>query len=215
MADYIQLRADIQSYLDEESPEFQTQLDSIIQAGQVRICRELPLAILQVESTGAFSSGVPFAALPSTAVAMVQFCVIVSGAAVPLRPRAIDWITEYWPDRSATSIQPKYWAPFDDDSLLVAPTPATALDWRMTTRQVKSPLGPGQLTNELTSRHYDLLLYSCCARGAVWLQDDRRQAMIDRFEALYLREKGVRIDNDVESRTDEYTERKPPAGTPR
>lgn len=43
--------------------------------------------------------------------------------------------------------------------------------------------------------------------------DDRRQSMIDRYEGLYQRDKAVMLGNELEIRSDEFTERKPRPGT--
>lgn len=213
MAGYNELLSHIPAELHEASEEFLARVPDFIEYGQRRICRELQLSILNIEEPGSFTALDPFIPFPSTAVAMVQLGVVVPGVGVVnLRPRSLGFLTVFWPDRSVAAEVPKYWAPFDDDNIIVAPTPLTSLAWRMTTRKVKSPLGPDSLTNEITSRHYNLLLWACCERGAHFLGDDRRKEFAGRYEALYQRDKATVLGNEAEIRSDEHTERKPPPG---
>jgi len=133
---------------------------------------------------------------------MISFQVLSSASArTALEYRDVSFINEYWPTRTSTST-PKYYADWDDDYLIVAPTPSAALTIEMNYRKRFDAISSSSTTSWLTANAYDALLYGSLIEAAIY---DKNPQMMQIYEKRY-QEAVASINNELAvRRTDGFT----------
>ena len=114
-------------------------------------------------------------------VSLENLHLIESNSRTLLQLRSDEFMMEYWPDRTATG-SPRYYAYFDDDTMYVAPTPATNISVEISYRRRLPALSSSNLTNWLTDNASDALLYGCLVEAAAF---NRNYALQERYMAMY------------------------------
>lgn len=89
--------------------------------------------------------------------------------------RSYEYVRAYWPDASLTGT-PKFYADYDYNHWLIAPTPAIDLPWEIIYYELPALLGPDNETNWLTDFAPNLLLYRTLLECAPFLGSDERIA---------------------------------------
>jgi len=178
---YSSLFSGIQQWAWDESVELSGQIPTIIENGELRLRRDLPIIAFDATTSGAFS-GNPVLSLPSRWTADRYFTVYVSGATSgPLERKTLTYVSEYWTSATQTGTA-RYYAQKGSSSLIVAPCPVSGATWEHGYREQLAPLGPVNSTNWLTVNAQDALLKSCLVEAAGFKQD---QGLLDRSEAAY------------------------------
>lgn len=102
---------------------------------------------------------------------------------IPLFARSYEYIRNYWPDEAQVDL-PQFYADYDYQHWILAPTPATALTWEILYYEQPEFLSEDFQKNWLTDYAPDLLLYATLLEAAPFLKNDERiqtwQAMYDR-----------------------------------
>jgi len=120
-----------------------------------------------------------------------------------------EFIYEYWPDDSQTGV-PKYFANYDDDSTLLAPTPDS--NYRVEMQYVGriETLSTTNTTNWLTENADDALLYGCLSEASIFTKNMEDYALYDkRYQEIVA---GLNNQSRRRRRTD-YKFPASPAGT--
>ena len=113
---------------------------------------------------------------------MISFQVLSSAAKrTAIEYRDVSYINEYWPTRTSTGT-PKYYADWNDDVYIVAPTPSAGLTIEINYRKRFEALSSSNTTNWLTANAYDLLLYGCLIEAAIY---DKNPQMMQMYEKRY------------------------------
>lgn len=126
---YSTLAADVIANMEEDSAEFLAALPSIIERAQNHLQRRLdPVNIIRFTEVSVSASS-RVLNLPADLLVLKSVQVCASGGWNNLLEQNNEFLTAYWPDY--TSVAPtKYYAPKDNASIFLAPTPpsnATAL----------------------------------------------------------------------------------------
>jgi hypothetical protein len=126
---YSTLAADIQANMEEDSDEFVSALPSIIERAQGYLQRRLdPINTFRFTEISVSASNRSLM-LPADLLVLKSIQVCATGGWTTLLEQNNEFLTAYWPDY--TSCAPtKYYAPKDNASIFLAPTPpsnATAL----------------------------------------------------------------------------------------
>jgi len=181
---YAILVQDIKDLTENNSSDFATQADEFIETTEIRLSREIvncPELFKHQTSTLTISD--PFITKPSDLISMISFQVLSSAAArTALEYRDVSFINEYWPTRTSTST-PKYYADWDDDYLIVAPTPDAALTIEMNYRKRFDAISSSSTTSWLTANAYDALLYGSLIEAAIY---DKNPQMMQMYEKRYM-----------------------------
>jgi len=117
-----QLKTAIQDYTDNSETTFVTHLPDFIRASEEKIFKSIDLDIFRKNVTSAFSSSDPFLSVPSDYLASFSLQITTSGSENFLLQKDVNFIREYTPSSSTTGV-PKYYARFDEDNFVIAPTP--------------------------------------------------------------------------------------------
>lgn len=122
---YTTLKQAIQDYTDNQETVFVTNLDNFIRAAEERVLKEAPLQVFRKNAYAALTDGQKYMPKPSDWL-FTYSCSIKptkeAGDHAFLLNKDVSFIQEYWPDPTETE-EPKYYADFDIDNFILAPTP--------------------------------------------------------------------------------------------
>ena len=116
------LKTAIQDYADNSETSFVTNLPNFIKAAEEKIFKGVDLDIFRKNVTSAFTSSDQFLTVPSDYLASFSLQITTSGSESFLLQKDVNYLREYTPATSTTGL-PKYYARFDTDNFIVAPTP--------------------------------------------------------------------------------------------
>ena len=119
---YAQLKTAIQDYCENTESSFVTNLPVFIRAAEDRIFKLVDLDFFRKNATSALTTSDPYLSVPSDYLASFSLSVTNSNSKEFLLQKDVNFIQEYNPN-SATTGTPKYYAYFDVDNFIVAPTP--------------------------------------------------------------------------------------------
>ena len=120
---YSGLKTAVQNYLDNDETTFTNTLDTFIQQTEERILKSVQLPVFRKNSTGSGTSGNTYLATPSDYLSPYSLAVVDSDSNYTyLLLKHVTWIRDYTP-AVATTGEPLYYAQFDDDTFILAPTP--------------------------------------------------------------------------------------------
>jgi hypothetical protein len=123
---YTTLRQAIQDYTDNTESTFVSQIDDFIKNAEERILKSIaPLEVFRKNATTSMTSGSKYLPKPSDWLATYTFSIVVSGENKFLLNKDVNLLQEYSPDPTATG-EPKYYADFDVDNFIIAPSPNAA-----------------------------------------------------------------------------------------
>lgn len=98
-----------------------------------------------------------------------------------LSPREPQYLRAFWPD-PAQSGEPRYYADYDFEHFMLAPTPDLPYAFELTYYERPLPLSELNETNWFTENCPQLLLYACLLEAQPFLKLDGRT---QQFQALY------------------------------
>ena len=116
------LKTAIQDYADNSETSFVNNLSNFIKASEEKIFKSIDLDIFRKNVTSAFTSSDSFLTVPADYLASFSLQITTSGSEDFLLQKDVNFIREYAPSSSTTGV-PKYYARFDEDNFIVAPTP--------------------------------------------------------------------------------------------
>lgn len=116
------LKTAIQDYADNSETSFVTNLPNFIKAAEEKIFKGVDLDIFRKNVTSAFTSSDQFLSVPTDYLASFSLQITTSGSESFLLQKDVNYLREYTPASSTTGL-PKYYARFDTDNFIVAPTP--------------------------------------------------------------------------------------------
>jgi len=117
-----QLKTAIQDYTDNNETSFVTHLPDFIKAAEEKIFKSIDLDIFRKNVTSALTSSDQYLTVPSDYLASFSLQITTSGSESFLLQKDVNFLREYSPSASTTGL-PKYYARFDENNFIVAPTP--------------------------------------------------------------------------------------------
>jgi hypothetical protein len=171
---YDSLLVDVRRYLErgftQESDQIvYDQLPRLITMGERRIARELKIEGFIRAVTTPLAAGVNVYMKPDRWRDTVSMTV----DGTPIFARAYEYIRNYWPDPAETGM-PAYYADYDYQHWIIAPTPDTAQTLEILFYEQVRFLGPDFQTNWLTEYAPDVLLYATLLEATPFLKNDER-----------------------------------------
>lgn len=120
---YAQLKQAIQDYTENDETSFVNNLPVFIRAAEERIFKNVQLSLFRKNVTANMTSSNQYLGCPSDFLSPFSLSYTNSdGEKDFLLYKDVNFLQEYSPDASATGT-PKYYAQFDVDNFLIAPTP--------------------------------------------------------------------------------------------
>ena len=119
---FAELKTAIQDFTENTETSFVTNLPVFIRAAEDRILGLVDLEYFRKNVTGVMTTGDKFLNAPDDYLASFSLSIEVSSSKVFLLQKDVNFVQEYNPNSSTTG-QPVYYALFDVDNFIIAPTP--------------------------------------------------------------------------------------------
>jgi hypothetical protein len=157
---YAQLKQAIQDYTENDETSFVTNLPIFIRAAEERIFKNVQLSFFRKNATASTSSGNKYLAVPGDFLAPLSLSYEDSnGDKEFLLLKDVNYLQDFQPDATDTAA-PRYYAQFDVDYFILAPTPDDDYDV-----ELHYYYRPDSLTNQAES-------------GTTWLSQNAPMAML-------------------------------------
>jgi len=98
----------------------------------------------------------------------------------PILLRKYEYLRNYWPNPASTGL-PLYYADYDYDNWLVAPTPDSAYVFEVLYYERLEPLSSSVQTNWITRNAPNALLYGTLLQAMPYLKNDQRQIFQQKY----------------------------------
>ena len=119
---YASLKTAIQDFAENTETSFVTHLPDFIQAAEDRIFKLVDLEVFRKNATSALTSSDPYLSVPSDYLSAFSMSITRDSAKEFLLQKDVNYLQEYNPNPATTGV-PKYYAFFDIDNFILAPTP--------------------------------------------------------------------------------------------
>ena len=117
-----QLKTAIQDYTENTETSFVTNLPTFIRAAEDRIFKIVDLEVFRKNATSALSQNDQYLSVPTDYLASFSMSITNSSSKEFLLQKDVNFLHEFHPNASTTGT-PKYYAFFDKDNFIIAPTP--------------------------------------------------------------------------------------------
>jgi hypothetical protein len=98
----------------------------------------------------------------------------------PILLRKYEYLRNYWPNPTSTGL-PVYYADYDYDNWVVAPTPDSAYVFEVLYYERLEPLSSSVQTNWITRNAPNALLYGTLLQAMPYLKNDQRQVFQQKY----------------------------------
>lgn len=170
---YGELKQAIQDYTENDETTFVNNLPLFIRLSEERILKSVQLNLFQKNQFGTMTTGNQYLAAPSDFLAPFSLSIDVSGDAEFLLFKDLDFVQTYTPDPTTTG-QPKYYAQFDVDNFILAPTPDAnyTVDIHYLYRPASLTAGSDSGTSWLSTNAEIALLYGSLVEAYTFMKGD-------------------------------------------
>ena len=177
---YDSLTLDITQYLERADPAVVEQIPQFIMLAEFEIAQQIKtLGQLNVVQAVMNPSN-PVIAKPARWRETVSMSVAVNGAYQPVYLRKYEYLKNYAPSVTVTGT-PLYYADYDYQNWLVAPTPDQAYPFEVLYYERLAPLSSDNQTNWLTQYAPNALLYGTLLQAMPFLKNDNRQIFQQKY----------------------------------
>ena len=171
---YSSLKTAIQDYLDSSETTFVNNLNNFITTTEERILKNVQLPVFRKNVTGTLSQTNTYLSTPDDYLSSFSLAVIDgSNNYSYLLLKQVSFIRDFTP-QAATTGKPLYYAQFDEDSFIVAPTPDT--DYSVELHYYYRPASLTALADSgqswLSENAPNAMLYGSLVEGAYFLKLD-------------------------------------------
>ena len=170
---YSELKQAIQDYTENDETSFVNNLPLFIRLAEERILKSVQLNLFQKNQFGTMSTGNEYLSAPSDFLAPFSLSIDVSGDKEFLIFKDLDFVQTYNPD-STTTAQPRYYAQFDVDNFILAPTPNAnyTVDIHYLYRPASLTSGADGGTSWLSTNAEITLLYASLIEAYTYMKGD-------------------------------------------
>ena len=181
---YSELTAMIKAYLEVDETDFNTYLPQFIKAAEEDVYRKVQLPDLRKNVTTNFTASSQYLATPTDYLSPYSLAVTDSGSQYFLENKDVNFMREAFPDYT-TEGRPRYFAQFDDDTFILAPTPDSAYVAELHYFYKPSSLvdAGASGTTWLSTNAENALLYGSLRHGYAFLKGD--QDVHQQYEAMF------------------------------
>lgn len=191
---YTSLVADVTLYLERSDAQTINQIPSFINLAESIISDELKILGQQETVSATMVQGNPVIAKPTRWRKTTSFNITVAGERKPLLLRKYEYLRNYWPNPT-TEDEPLFYADYDFDNWLIAPTPDAAYAFEVLYYEKIQPLDATNQTNWFTINAPQAMLYGTLLQAMPFLKNDSR---VQLWQALYDRAiQTLKLENDT------------------
>jgi|TARA_R110002012_G_scaffold22686_3_gene78029 hypothetical protein len=168
------LKTAIQDYLDNSETTFTNNLDNFIQTTEERILKAVQLPVFRKNVTGSVTASDTYLAAPDDFLSPFSLALIDGSSNYSyLLLKHVSWIRDYTP-AVATTGEPLYYAIFDNDSFILAPTPNSNYNVELHYYYRPNSLTTVSSSSQtwLSENAPNAMLYGSLVEGAVFMKSD-------------------------------------------
>ena len=201
---YGQLKQAIQDYTQNTEATFVANIPLFIRLAEERILKFVQLSLFRKNVTATATPSNPFITCPSDFLAPFSLTYTFNSQKVFVEFKDVSFIQTYTPN-PATTGQPKYYAQFDVDNFILAPTPAGnyALELHYLYRPQSITALPDSGTTWLSENAELTLLYAALVEAYTFMkgEQDMMQYYMARFQDSLI---GLKQLGEAKETTDEF-----------
>jgi hypothetical protein len=201
---YGQLKQAIQDYTQNTEATFVANLPLFIRMAEERILKLVQLSLFRKNVTASTTTSIPYIACPSDFLAPFSLTYTVNSQKVFVEFKDVTFVQTYTPSPSTTG-QPRYYAQFDVDNFILAPTPASSypLELHYLYRPQSLTALPDSGTTWLSENAELTMLYGSLVEAYTFMkgEQDMMQYYMSRFQESLL---GLKQLGEAKETTDEY-----------
>jgi hypothetical protein len=170
---YAQLKQAVIDYTENDETTFVNNIPLFIRLAEERILKNVQLNLFQKNQFGNMTSGSQYLAVPGDFLAPFSLSIDASGDKEFLLFKDLDFVQTYNPDATVTG-QPKYYAQFDVDNFIIAPTPDAnyIVDIHYLYRPASLTAGPDSGTSWLSENAELALLYGSLIEAYTFMKGE-------------------------------------------
>ena len=173
---YDSLIADVQSYLERTDTQTVEKIPTFVMLAEQIIASQIKFLGNLTVQTSTMTQNDPVIAKPARWHKTVSMNVTVNGEKRPVFLRKYEYLRTYAPDSTDAGI-PEYYADYDYQHWLVAPTPNDDYAFEVLYYERVQPLDSTNQTNWFTQYAPQALLYGALLQSAPFLKNDARIPM--------------------------------------
>ena len=129
---YTELVASIKTYTENTETDFVAEIPTFVKQAEDRIYHMVQIPALRKTQSGVLTASNRFLSTPSDYISSFSLAVIdASGNYVHLLNKDVNFLREAYP-AVATEAEPRFYALWDEDTIVLAPTPAAGLSTVLT-----------------------------------------------------------------------------------
>lgn len=176
---YGELKQAIQDYTENDETTFVNNIPLFIRLAEERILKSVQLNLFQKNQFGNMTSGNEYLAAPSDFLAPFSLSIDVNGDKEFLLFKDLDFVQSYNPDATTTG-EPKYYAQFDVDNFIIAPTPDAnyTVDIHYLYRPASLTAGADSGTSWLSENAEITLLYASLVEAYTFMKGEPNLLML-------------------------------------
>lgn len=178
---YDSLNTMVLQYLERRDAAVVEAIPTFITLAEFEIAQQIKtLGQMQVVE-GNMIAGEPVIAKPARWRKTVSMEVTVNGAKSPVLLRKYEYLKSYTPDATTTGL-PKFYADYDYEHWLVAPTPDEDYAFEVLYYERIEPLSSQNQTNWLTQNAPNAMLFGTLLQAMPFLKNDARQIFQQKYQ---------------------------------
>ena len=202
---YDQLKTAIQDYTENDESSFVTNLPLFIRIAEERILKNVQLSMFRKNATASTTASNKYLACPGDFLAPFSLSLAGSdGDKFFIDFKDPSFLQTYTPD-STTTGSPRYYAVFDVDNFILAPTPNTTFtaELHYFYRPASLTAGSGSGTTWLSENAEMAMLYGALIEAYIYMKGEQDvMAMYNkRFQESLI---GIKMLGEAKETTDEY-----------
>jgi len=201
---YTTLKTAIQDYLESTESSFVTNLPTFITTAEERIFKNVQLDDFRKNQVGNLTASGTYLECPTDYLAPFSLAVIDSSSNYNyLLLKQVSFIRDFTPNASTTGL-PKYYAEFDDNTFIVAPTPDSAYEVELHYyyRPASLTTTSGSETTWLSENAPNAMLYGSLVEACTYLKNyEAIPAYESKFQEALL---GLKNLGEAKSTRDQY-----------
>ena len=208
---FTQLKTAIQDYTDNSETTFVNHLSDFIKASEERIFKNVDLELFRKNVTSAMTSSDKFLTIPDDYLSSFSLQITTAGSEGFLLQKDVNFLQEAFDGSSSTGL-PRYYAVFDINNFIVAPTPNSnyTIELHYYYRPTSLTAGADSGTTWLSTNAPFALLYGSLVEAYTYMkgEPDIMQQYEKRFNDQLVRLKDLA---EARENTDAYSEGLPRA----
>lgn len=181
---YAQLKTAIQDYTENSETSFVTHLPDFIRASEDRIFKLVDLEVFRKNATSTLTSSDPYLSVPTDYLSSFSLSITNGSTKQFVLQKDVNYLQEYNPN-PATTGTPKYYAFFDIDNFILAPTPDSnyAVELHYYYRPASLTAGADSGTTWLSENAPNALLYGSLVEAYIYMKGE--QDMLGMYEKQF------------------------------